>query len=52
MQVIDLDTGETVQAANDEDLFRSVRERISAEEMSDDEIRRLIAERAYSATDS
>ena len=52
MRVIDLDTGDTVQAANDDDLFRVVRERLPEDEMSDDEIRRLIDERAYSATDS
>ncbi len=52
MRVIDLDTGDTLQAANDDDLFKAVRERIPEEEMSDEEIRALIAGRAYSATDS
>jgi hypothetical protein len=52
MRVIDMDTGDTLQAANDDDLFRVVREQISEDDMSDDEIRRLIEERAYSATDS
>jgi hypothetical protein len=52
MRVIDLDTGDTVQAANDDDLFNVVRQQISEDEMSDDEVRRLIEEKAYSATDS
>jgi hypothetical protein len=52
MQVIDLDTGETVQAANEQDLLRALRDRIAPEEMSDDELRALISERSYFATDS
>lgn len=52
MRVIDLDTGDTLQAANDDDLFNVVRERIPDEEMSDDEVRQLIEEKAYSAMDS
>ncbi len=52
MRVIDLDTGDTLQAANDDDLFAVVRERIPEEQLSDDELRRLIEERAYSAMDS
>jgi hypothetical protein len=51
MRVIDLHTGDTVQAANDEDLYKLVRERIPEEELSDEEVRRLIEERAYSAMD-
>ena len=52
MRVIDLDTGDTLQAANDDDLFKAVREHIPEGEMNDDELRALIADRAYSATDS
>jgi hypothetical protein len=52
MRVIDLDTGETVQAANDEELFEAVRERVPAEQLPDEDVRRLIDEKAYSATDS
>ncbi len=52
MRVIDLDTGETLQAANDDDLFKVVRDATPESEMSDDEIRSLIADKAYSATDS
>jgi hypothetical protein len=52
MRVIDLDTGETVQAANDEELFVAVRGKVPEEAMSDDEIRGLIQAKAYDATDS
>ncbi len=56
MRVIDLDDGVTLQAANDEDLFKSVRthydEQQRDKELSDEEIRELIDRRAYSATDS
>jgi hypothetical protein len=52
MRVIDLDTGETVQAANDDELFEAVRGKIGDEAMSDEEIRRLIESKAYDATDS
>jgi hypothetical protein len=52
MRVIDLPTGETVQAANDDELFQAVRGKVSEETMSDDEIRGLIETKAYDATDS
>jgi hypothetical protein len=51
MRVIDLE-GETLQAANDDDLFKAVRGHVPEEQMSDDELRTLIAEKAYSASDS
>jgi hypothetical protein len=52
MRVIDLDSGETLSAANDEELFNAVRGAVPAEQMSDDEVRQLIADRAYEASDS
>lgn len=54
MRVIDLDSGETLQAGNDEDLVKVVSERLreQGEEASEDEVRKLVAERAYEATDS
>ena len=52
MRVIDLDSGDTVSAANDDELFAAVRATVSEEEVSDDQIRALIAERAYDAMDS
>ena len=52
MRVIDLDSGDTLQAANDDDLFKVVREQISEQELTDDELRQLIADKAYSAMDS
>jgi predicted small metal-binding protein len=56
MRVIDCDCGHTLQAANDDDLFGVARKHVDEvhadQEMSDDEVRELIAEKAYSATDS
>jgi hypothetical protein len=54
VRVIDLDTGDTLQAANDDDLARAVsayyQER--GQPMTDDEAARLVRDRAYEATDS
>ena len=56
MRVIDCDCGETLQAANDDDLARRVREHLDSHhpdtEMSDDEIQTFVADKAYAATDS
>ena len=54
MRVIDLDSGETVQAANDEDLARVVADRLreQGQSLTEDEARALVANRAYEATDS
>ncbi len=54
MRVIDLDSGETVQAANDEDLAKVVAERLreQGQSLSEDEVREMVANRAYEATDS
>jgi hypothetical protein len=54
MRVIDLDTGDTLQAANDDDLAKVIA-RWAAENdqrMSEDDISQLVARRAYDATDS
>jgi predicted small metal-binding protein len=56
MRVIDCDCGATLQAANDEDLAQRVREHLESDhpeqQMSDEEIRSFIADRAYAAMDS
>ena len=56
MRVIDCDCGQTLQAANDEDLFRVAREHVDQAHpdmgLSDDQVRGLIEEQAYTATDS
>lgn len=54
MRVIDLDSGHTVQAANDDDLVKAVRDLGDAPEadLADEELRELISRRAYDATDS
>jgi predicted small metal-binding protein len=54
--VIDCDCGHTLQAANDDELARRAREHIDSEHpdmaMSDDQIRELVEQKAYAATDS
>jgi len=56
MRVIDCNCGSTLQAANDEDLFKLAREHLDAEhedaQLSDDQVRDFVATRAYEATDS
>jgi hypothetical protein len=54
MRVIDLDTGDTLQAANDDDLKKAVAGFYDErnEPMSDDDVARLVERRAYDATDS
>ena len=56
MRVIDCDCGHTLQAANDDDLLEVARRHIEEEhsdrELSDEQLRALVEERAYSATDS
>ena len=55
MRVLDCDCGATLQAANDDDLFRAAREHVDeahGDGMSDDQLRELIASQAYEATDS
>lgn len=56
MRVIDLDHGVTLQAANDDDLAKAVRahyESTRPDDLpSDDEIRQLIGDSAYEASDS
>ena len=54
MRVIDLDTGETIQAANDDDLaqlvIRHYEERGKA--IDEETARGLVSDRAYDALDS
>jgi hypothetical protein len=54
MRVIDLDTGDTLQAANDDDLRKAVAGLYAErnEPMSDEDIAQLVERRAYDATDS
>jgi predicted small metal-binding protein len=56
MRVIDCDCGVTLQAANDDELAASVREHLQSDhpdmQLDDDEVRELVASKAYSATDS
>jgi hypothetical protein len=54
MRVIDLDTGDTLQAANDDDLVQAMK-RFYQERgapIDDEEVARLVSERAYDATDA
>lgn len=54
MRVIDLDTGDTLQAANDADLIKAVRGYYEqrGEALSDADAAGLVRTRAYDATDS
>ena len=54
MRVIDLDTGDTLQAANDDDLAQAVMRFYEERDkpIDDSEARRLVSERAYDAADS
>jgi predicted small metal-binding protein len=56
MRVIDCDCGQTLQAANDEDLASAVRDHVAEAhpdmELSDDQAQELVAERAYDAGDA
>ena len=56
MRVIDCDCGETLSAANDEDLFQTTRRHMDEAhpdmEMNDEQVRELVASKAYEASDS
>jgi predicted small metal-binding protein len=56
MRVLDCECGQTLQAANDEELQRAAREHVDKEhpdmELSDEQLSGMISERAYTATDS
>ena len=56
MRVLDCDCGTTLQAANDEDLLAQVRDHVDQShpemELTDEQARQLVADRAYEATDS
>ena len=56
MRVIDCQCGKTLQAANDEDLAEAVRNHVAEDhpdmEMSDDDVRQLVASEAYEADDA
>jgi hypothetical protein len=54
MRVIDLDTGDTLQAANEDDLVQAVKRFYEerGKPIDDSEARRLVSERAYDATDA
>jgi hypothetical protein len=56
MRVLDCDCGQTLQAANDDDLAAAVREHVGEAhpemELNDEQARQLVADRAYEASDS
>jgi predicted small metal-binding protein len=56
MRMLDCDCGHTLQAANDDELMRAAREHVDQEhpdmDMSDEQLRQLVSDKAYSATDS
>ena len=56
MRVIDCDCGHTLQAANDDDLVKAAREHVDRAhpdmKLTDEQVRDLVAQRAYEASDS
>lgn len=56
MRVIDCQCGRTLQAANDDDLAKAVRQHVADDhpdmEMSEEEARELVSAEAYEAQDS
>ena len=56
MRVIDCQCGTTLQAANDEDLVKAVRDHVNEShpemDLSDDDVQEMVAENAYDAEDS
>jgi hypothetical protein len=56
MRVIDCECGATLQAANDDDLFKAARQHVDEVhpdmQLSDEQVRGLVSERAYEASDS
>jgi predicted small metal-binding protein len=56
MRIIDCECGHTLQAANDDDLFKEARRHIEEAhpdmDLSDDQVRGLISSQAYDASDS
>ena len=56
MRVIDCECGAVVQAANDDDLAVRVRDHMASDhpdaDASDEAVQKLVADRAYTATDS
>jgi Protein of unknown function (DUF1059) len=56
MRVIDCDCGTTLQAANDDDLCKAARAHVDEVHpdmrLTDEQVRNLVSERAYEATDS
>jgi predicted small metal-binding protein len=54
MRVLDCDCGKTLQAANDDDLVTEVRRHADEThpDLTDEQVRQLVADRAYEASDS
>jgi hypothetical protein len=56
MRVLDCDCGKTLQAANDDDLAIQVQAHADAEHrdmpLNEEQVRQLVADRAYEASDS
>ena len=56
MRVIDCDCCVTLQAANDDELATAVKDHVASDhpdmQLDDDQANQLVADKAYSATDS
>jgi Protein of unknown function (DUF1059) len=56
MRVMDCDCGQTLSAGNDDDLFKETRAHVDREhpdmQLTDEQVRELVAAKAYEASDS
>ena len=56
MRVIDCDCGVTLQAANDDELTTAVKQHVESDhpdmQLDEDQVRGLVEDKAYSASDS
>ena len=56
MRMLDCQCGQTLQAANDDELVQAVQEHVDQEhpdmDLSAEDIRGLVSEKAYEATDA
>lgn len=56
MRVIDCECGQTLQAADDQELADAVREHVDEAhpdmELDDEQVKGMVAEQAYTATDA
>ena len=56
MRMLDCECGQTLQAATDDELVQAARQHVDDEhpdmDLSEEDIRRMVSEQAYEATDA